>query len=258
MKRLALFAALVTALQTSAQPIDLAQGKFRNITVTGRATVSGTNACFVSNGTAEAMMSMDTTAVARGINFDSSTCGGNVIAPTFYYSTSTGRFYAVGTGSGGLESVVGPLVSKGASGGLTVGPAGTAAIDIPAGGSQVNWCAYSTYCNTSSMIFTPYAQTVADDGAGTAAAFNINIGTNGGVQLSITCNDANGCDATLLETSVVTGQVFCATNVSANVVNFADTAGVSETAGAFAAGQWDQICFQYVTDRWVERSRSNN
>lgn len=97
--------------------------------------------------------------------------------------------------------------------------------------------------------------TVADDGAGTATASTLTPSTS---YVSYTCNDANGCAITLSETGAVDGVTVRVTNVSANAVNFADTAGVSELAGAFAMGQHDSITLLYATDRWVELSRSNN
>jgi hypothetical protein len=74
----------------------------------------------------------------------------------------------------------------------------------------------------------------------------------------IDCLDPDTCDVTLGEANAVDGTEACFVNVSANVVDFADTPNVSELAGAFAAGQWDTLCVLYVTDRWVETSRSNN
>lgn len=103
---------------------------------------------------------------------------------------------------------------------------------------------------------TPLEATIADDGAGTAAAAT--LATVARSQNRYTCSDANGCDLTLGESGTVDGQIACFTNVSANVLNFADTAGVTEMAGAFAAGQYDSVCFVYDSDRWVETSRSNN
>ena len=97
--------------------------------------------------------------------------------------------------------------------------------------------------------------TVADSGDGSPAAFTLEPTKD---NVRITCSDTDGCDATMGEASVADGMEFCATNISANVVNFADTAALSELAGAFAAGQWDMICMKYQTDRWVEQSRSNN
>ncbi len=99
------------------------------------------------------------------------------------------------------------------------------------------------------------AVTIADNGAGTAAAATLTPTTS---YINITCNDANGCDVTMGETGAVTSTAIQITNVSSNTVNFADSSGVSETAGAFAAGQWDNITFRYNTDRWVETGRSNN
>lgn len=99
------------------------------------------------------------------------------------------------------------------------------------------------------------AVTVADDGAGTAAVATV---TPTASYINITCNDANGCDLTMSETSMVDGTTLQLTNVSANTCNFADTSGVTELAGTFAAGQWDTIALRYVTDRWVETGRSNN
>lgn len=99
------------------------------------------------------------------------------------------------------------------------------------------------------------AVTIADNGGGTPAASTISMSNT---SYKITCNDADGCDVTLGESGALDGQVVTLTNISANTVNFADTAGVSELAGVFAAGQWDTISVRYVDDRWVETSRSNN
>lgn len=73
----------------------------------------------------------------------------------------------------------------------------------------------------------------------------------------LTCTDAGGCAVTLGESSVTDGRIVRFINVSANTVNFSDTSGVSELAGAFACGQWDTLTLIYVVDRWVELARSN-
>ena len=122
---------------------------------------------------------------------------------------------------------------------------------ILAGGGSTN----RTTFNNDPVAFTPEARTIADNGAGSAATETYTVARS---QVRYTCSDANGCDVTLSESGAVDGQFVCFTNVSANAVNFADTAGVTELAGAFAAGQYDQICMAYDSDRWVERSRSNN
>lgn len=107
------------------------------------------------------------------------------------------------------------------------------------------------------VAFRPIAVTIADNGnGGTAAASTLTAPL--GATYHYTCSDANGCDLTLGETGVINGQLLCVINVGTNAVNLADTSGVSETAGAFAAGQYGQICYAYTSDRWVERSRSNN
>lgn len=61
------------------------------------------------------------------------------------------------------------------------------------------------------------------------------------------------------ETNAVDGAFFCCTNTGANVITMTESAGVYEgPATASAVGQFDTVCFEYVTDRWVERSFSNN
>ena len=107
----------------------------------------------------------------------------------------------------------------------------------------------------SIYIATPQSFTVADDGAGTAASATL---TPTSTAVGITCNDANGCNITMGETGMVSGYELRIVNLSANVCNFADTSGVSETAGAFAMGQYDAITYLYAVDRWVEMNRSNN
>lgn len=97
--------------------------------------------------------------------------------------------------------------------------------------------------------------TVASDGAGTAAAFTI---TPTASFLNVTCNDTDGCTPTLSETGAVDGTIIRVNHLTANAVTYADTSGVSETAGAFAAGQYDTITFLYASDRWIELARSNN
>ena len=99
------------------------------------------------------------------------------------------------------------------------------------------------------------SQTVADNGGGTAATGTVTVLKS---YVELTCSDANGCDMTISETGAREGMLLTVVNVSANTCNFADTAGVSETAGTFAAGQYDAISLVYIGDRWVELSRANN
>lgn len=99
--------------------------------------------------------------------------------------------------------------------------------------------------------------TIPDNGAGTPAAYTWQPSYTRALTL-FTCNDANGCDITLSETTIGTGVNHRAVNVSANNLTFTDTAGVTEMAGNFTAGQWDTISFIYITDRFVEVGRVDN
>jgi hypothetical protein len=58
------------------------------------------------------------------------------------------------------------------------------------------------------------------------------------------------------ETGAVDGEFFCCTNTGANVITMTASAGVYE--GTAAVGQWDVVCMEYVTDRWVQQSFQNN
>lgn len=109
--------------------------------------------------------------------------------------------------------------------------------------------------NQGLEVYLSSSVTIADDGAGTSPAYTL---TPNRSSYRITCNDTNGCTITLGETSIRDGTQLKIVNMGANTVTFADTSGVSETAGAFAAGQYDAIAYVYATDRWVEISRSNN
>lgn len=135
--------------------------------------------------------------------------------------------------------------------------AGANLLGLSAGGTErVRVTADGLTLPAGVVIITPTAQTVADTGIDvTPAAFNV-AATVGRVH--VTCNDDDGCNATLLETGAVDGSSLTIVSVGTQTVNIADTASVSETAGAFAMGQYDSITFDYVSDRWVERNRSNN
>ena len=82
--------------------------------------------------------------------------------------------------------------------------------------------------------------------------------------IKVTNADPDSCDITMGETNGTNGAKFNLVVVAdgASTVDFADTAGVSELAGAFSAGVWDSIAMEYTgattPDRWVETSRSDN
>lgn len=105
------------------------------------------------------------------------------------------------------------------------------------------------------LSFVPQTHVIPNDGGIGRPAYTL-VATSSAV--SLTCNDVSGCDITMSEAGAVDGMFTCITNLAANNSNFADTGGLSELAGAFAMGQYDMLCLDYRSDRWVERSRSNN
>lgn len=51
----------------------------------------------------------------------------------------------------------------------------------------------------------------------------------------------------------------CCTNTGTNAITMTESAGVYEgPASASVVGQWDVVCMEYVTDRWVQRSFTDN
>jgi hypothetical protein len=100
---------------------------------------------------------------------------------------------------------------------------------------------------------------IADNGGGTNAAATLNPTSN---YVFVQCNDAQGCDITMGETNAQSGTlvtIYSSTGAAgAGESNFADTAGVSELAGAFAAETNDVLRLFYTGLTWVEISRSNN
>lgn len=78
--------------------------------------------------------------------------------------------------------------------------------------------------------------------------------------VNLTNNDADGCNVTIGEINALTGMlttIVVITNAGGNV-NFADTAGVSELAGAFAADVGDTLTLRYTNSAWYEADRSAN
>lgn len=105
-------------------------------TLNGSLVVSGSSACIVSNGASEAMLSIDSTQTARGINFDSSTCGGNLANPSLYWSSGTQTLYALATN--GLDLPSGTIRARSANAGISIGSAGSEVFGIAAGGLTIN------------------------------------------------------------------------------------------------------------------------
>lgn len=98
------------------------------------------------------------------------------------------------------------------------------------------------------------ADNVMDGGTHTATA-TLTV-TSGYVEC--TCSDGDGCDITMSESGATEGDKVSIVNVGTNTCAFADSAGVSELAGAFSAGAADAITLIYNGSAWVELDRSNN
>lgn len=97
------------------------------------------------------------------------------------------------------------------------------------------------------------SRSIVSNGAGTPAALTL-LPTSSYVE--ITCSDPDGCNITMDETISQGAIIFMC--VVSGTVNFADSSGVSELAGAYAAGADDCITLIYGADRYRELGRSNN
>lgn len=118
-----------------------------------------------------------------------------------------------------------------------------------------NTVAQANFTMQARVVMENTLATIPDSGGAGAASITLAMSAP---SYRIDCQDVDGCNVTMGETNAISGQEITFTNISANTVNFADTSGVSELAGAFAAGQYDTLQVKYVVDRWVETSRSNN
>lgn len=100
--------------------------------------------------------------------------------------------------------------------------------------------------------------TIADNGVGTAASATLT--TTELSYIAVTCSDANGCTVSLSEAGARDGQVLVIVQVSASpgLLTFSDSSGVLELLNgtAYTTAQWEALTVQYVTDRWVEVSRT--
>lgn len=112
--------------------------------------------------------------------------------------------------------------------------------------------------NGGLVINAVQAVTCADSGGAGAQTATI---TPTSSYIEITNADADGCDITMGETGMAAGAKvdICVVSNAGTTVNFADTAGVSELAGAFAADVDDCITLRYGnTTTWREVTRSAN
>jgi hypothetical protein len=109
------------------------------------------------------------------------------------------------------------------------------------------WMAISTSINSG-----PLQITIADGGGG-ATAYTLNAYKD---KVELTCSDTDSCTITLAETYITDGREVVIVNAGANVVTFADTAGVTELDGPMSMSQYESLSLLYVVDRWVETARS--
>lgn len=112
--------------------------------------------------------------------------------------------------------------------------------------------------NAQRLRLLPSAVTIADNGGGTAATATL---TTAEVSyIPVTCNDTNGgCTVSLSEAGAREGQQLVISFVASNASTIADSSGVVELSGgqSFVSTQYDTLTLVYLTDRWVEKSRSN-
>lgn len=157
----------------------------------------------------------------------------------FHYSTS-----------GGAVKVDAASATVGSTGSIGDGSTAFAVaegINTSTGGATVLMRVYggavlATTAQAALAITSPTDTTRAPTAAGTACRIAA----------------ADGVSAwTPAETNGVNGMFICCTNTGANNITMTDSDGVYEGPGS-VLGQYDNVCMEYVTDRWIERSYSNN
>jgi len=99
------------------------------------------------------------------------------------------------------------------------------------------------------LYLTADTYNIDDTGDANPATYTLSPKTS---YVELTCSDADTCDITMDEAGMIEGFEVTIVNVSANVCDFADTAGVSELTGAIALGQYDVLKLIYIGDRWVQ------
>ena len=176
-----------------------------------------------------------------------------------------------GTVTLGLAAASPPTLIRVGGGGTlgtaTLGTANDDGFSFPSSGLTAIYSATavkSTFTAGAGQTVEFQLLTVADNGGGTAAAATLTATNN---VVKVVCNDADGCDITMSETVGTTfgtnlSRIVFIVNTSANVVNFADTAGVTGLAGAFTMGDSDTLTLLQIysggTQSFFELARSNN
>lgn len=157
----------------------------------------------------------------------------------FHYSTSGGavKVDAAHATVGSTGSIGDGSTAFAVAEGINIGSGGTTVLMRVYGGAVL-----ATTSQAALAIASPTDTTGAPTAAGTACR----IAAAGGVSAW-----------TPAETNGVNGMFVCCTNTGTNAITVTDSDGVYEGPGS-VLGQWDNVCMEYVTDRWVERSYSNN
>ena len=140
---------------------------------------------------------------------------------------------------------------------------GNASWDIgQTSGSRPNAIHVQTTIEARGYIRRVHAMTIASNGVGasvnTETVFGINTARATESYIEVTCNDVDGCTVIMGETNVPRGLEVIFANVGTNTLNFQDTAGVSELAGAFASATNGTIHMIYTGSAWLELGRSAN
>jgi hypothetical protein len=181
--------------------------------------------------------------------------GANVFVGSVTFKANTANSVLILNGSQVLTSLV-PT-----NGQLVIGSTGaTPTLGTPTSAlSTITWTggAGTLAADVGPKLILPVQTiSVADNGIpASPAAFTL---TPTKAYVEITCNDPDGCNATFDKSQATQGYVAKLINISANTVNYAKTAGLSQLAAAFAAGQWSTLTVVYAADRWVEYARSSN
>jgi hypothetical protein len=157
--------------------------------------------------------------------------------------------YAGGCSSGWLANLEVMVIDGKSPTDCTVGGGGYAVRCV---------CDSGAYRATNIGAGVTQSVTCASSGDGSAGALTITPTAN---LILVTNSDADGCAVTLSETGAAAVKGLVTIAVASNAggtVDFADSAGVSELAGAFTAAINDNITIFYMTNTWVEQGRKDN
>lgn len=178
------------------------------------------------------------------------------IGPFSITTLQGGAFQGVGTG----EAVFSPNPAGGSSG---LGSPGTSRLRHYVNtqwGHEVAWVSSGSFTRVITRhqsIVEPVSVTCSSSGDGNPGALTLDPT---GSMVHLTNSDPDGCAVTWGETNATAGLAVEVVVVSTagGTVDFSDSAGVSELAGAFTAGLYDVLAVRYISDRYVETGRSDN